>query len=144
MNSAPGTKHDNAADYPDQVDRDLNDGRRHMKLVPGRGVGKAFTIEVADDVFAPFARSNHSVTALQEGFRNSDAKDAKFSDAPLCDSDRSSSMTTSGRIPGVLVTAAIAGLILGYLSGAARPAKFHGASKLESSKEKLSGSSVLF
>ena len=118
MNSATGTKHDNAADQADQVDRvdrDLKDRRRHIKLVPGRSVGKVFRIEVADDVFAPFARSNHSGTRLQESFGNSNTESEKVPDTSIWDGDQSS--LTSGRIPVVLVTAAIAGLILGYLIG---------------------------
>lgn len=110
MNTATGTKQDNAAD------QDLDDRRRGMKLVAGKKVGKAFRIEVADDMFAT-PRPAGDAPAMVEPDRNPSTNNKSPVYVTDGDGHEASVFGAAGLTFGAAV---ISGMILGYLAGRRR------------------------
>ena len=105
MNSATGIIREGTAD------QDISDRRRNIKLVARKKGGKAFRINIADDLL----ESVHS----HKGEEAAGTKRAQSGPEPGA-LERSHFKPSAGNVAFVLATAAAAGLIIGYLAGRKR------------------------
>ncbi len=110
MNSATGIIREGTAD------QDISDRRRNIKLVARKKGGKAFRINIADDLLDSVHSHRLDPDQAEEAARTDSAQSGRESGAV----DRSHLSPSSGNVAFVLATAAAAGLIIGYLAGRKR------------------------